>query len=83
MGDGSTRRKPAPPRQGDAQGDQFDLFGVEPLPLPERPSSTPSASPASSPSPCAGSFVPGASVAAGAEVRAMSFDTGASPAAAA
>ncbi|EIF80379.1 hypothetical protein BP354A_2448, partial [Burkholderia pseudomallei 354a] len=51
MGDGSTRRKPAPPRQGDAQGDQFDLFGVEPLPLPERPSSTPSASPASSPSP--------------------------------
>ncbi|VBV96748.1 Protein of uncharacterised function DUF72 [Burkholderia pseudomallei] len=51
MGDGSTRRKPAPPRQGDAQGDQFDLFGAEPLPLPERPSSTLSASPASSPSP--------------------------------
>ncbi|MGV4661637.1 DUF72 domain-containing protein, partial [Burkholderia pseudomallei] len=51
MGDGSTRRKPAPPRQDDAQGDQFDLFGAEPLPLPERPSSTPSASSASSPSP--------------------------------
>ncbi|KGR98362.1 DUF72 domain-containing protein [Burkholderia sp. ABCPW 111] len=45
MGDGSTRRKPAPPtRQEDAQGDQFDLFGAQPLP----PASPGPASPSSS-----------------------------------
>ncbi|NBJ19482.1 DUF72 domain-containing protein [Burkholderia thailandensis] len=46
MGDGSTRRKPAPPRQDDARSDQFDLFGGEPL--PPAPASADSDSAASS-----------------------------------
>ncbi|ALX43553.1 DUF72 domain-containing protein [Burkholderia humptydooensis] len=40
MGDGSTRRKPAPPREDDARSDQFDLFGAQPLSQPPSPASS-------------------------------------------